>query len=79
MPRLFQDSKLQSFSKRSSKIFDVFNQTKKDCESLNAEISAEKARKLEEVSLIQQEISDMDSIVAKNDTLVKKMDAFLNS
>lgn len=80
MPRLFYERKtLTSLTKRSDRIFDVFTQTQKDCESLNAEIATVVSSKGEEVKALQEEISGLTAVQTKNDNLSKKIYAFINS
>lgn len=70
---------LASIKRRSEAIFDVFTQTQKDCESLNAEIATVVSSKEEEVKALQEEINSLNAVKTKNDNLAKKIETFLNS
>lgn len=69
---------IDSLTKRSNAIFDVFTKTKKECEELNVEVSMLKSNKEEEIKGLQSEVSTLDSIIAKNSKLAAKIDTFLN-
>ena len=80
MARLWYDKgSTASFTKRSQEIFNVFTKTQEECEQLNSEIAKEVTSKEEEIKRLQQEAFDLNQIRIKNDSLAKKIQAFINS
>lgn len=75
---LLKKVNIDSLTKRSNAIFDVFTKTKKQCEDLNVEVSALKSSKEEEIKGLQSEVLTLDSIITKNSKLAAKIDTFLN-
>jgi hypothetical protein len=72
-------STLDSLTKKSNEIFNIFTKTQSDLEAVNSEIISLTTSKREEAKRILDEVAQLDAIAAKNDNLSKKIQTFINS
>lgn len=76
---LFLGRSVSGLTKKSDRIFNVFTQTQKDCEALNAEINKVVISKEEAISKLQEEVNSLNAVKTKNSNLSAKISSFLSS
>ena len=75
---LFGDS-VKVATKKSDAIFNVFTQTQTNVQKLNAQINTHVEKKTVQVAKVNDQISTLNAVAAKNEKLANKIGEFLKT